>query len=139
MVERAGRAMGSSYLIGVALWREGPHERRALANADVRRAITLIREHARQFPDEPEEWAWVMLRMAHPKEAARIAAALKTQELAIQRRALEAQLVLAGDPVTALRMCWVLEATGGPGEVQGILRHAWLRVGHCHLRCRERL
>jgi hypothetical protein len=122
MAKRAGRSLGSSYLIAVALWRDGPARQAALANADVRRAVALTRDFATRFPDSPDEWSWVLLRPTHPEDAARVGAAIKANELFARKRALDARLSLRGDPGAALRQCWVLEATGNAEQVREVLR-----------------
>jgi hypothetical protein len=122
MVERAGRALGSSYLLAAALWRDGPARKAALASADVQRALTLLRESAEAFPVNVDAWTWVMLRALDANAGDRYAATLKNDLLHKERRELDGRFEVAGDPVSALRRCWLLEATGSPGDPRAILQ-----------------
>lgn len=121
MARRAQRSLGSTYLVAVALWREGKPREAALADADVKRALESIRARAAAFPDDPSEWQWAMLRAAHPEDAAKIAEALKTNEGAGRDRALEARLSPT-NAATAFRLCWALDSAGKPKEALDALR-----------------
>jgi hypothetical protein len=121
MTRRAQRSLGSTYLVAVALWREGNPRAAALANADVKRALESVRTRAAAFPDTPSEWQWAMLRPAYPEDAAKIAEALKGNEMSRQERALEARLSPAS-ATTAFRLCWALHSVGKSQEGLAELR-----------------
>ena len=124
MVRRAQRSLGSSYLVAVALWRDGKPRQAALANPDVRRALEVVRDQGRQFPNDPSEYSWAVLRAAFPDEAARIAAALKTGEKEALGRALSARLS-TGDATTAFRLCWAEDSVGRSKEAMEPLRRCF--------------
>jgi len=111
MERKARRSLGSVYLVAVALWREGKPRLTAMGNADVVRVMGLILEDFKQLPDQTDEWNWVMVRTAHPDDAARIAEALKKNERMNLERLLEVRLSPV-NAITALRQCWALEAKG---------------------------
>jgi hypothetical protein len=121
MDRRARRSLGSTYLVAVALWRDGKPRAAALANDDVKRALELVKAQAATFPDDPGEWQWALLRAAHPQEAARVAEALKKDDKGRHDRALEARLTPASAS-TAFRLCWALDSAGQSQEALDALR-----------------
>jgi hypothetical protein len=123
MADKVRRALSSSHLIAVALAREGKPRVAALANADVKRALELARAAAAEFPNDPNEWSWAVLRAAYPEDAARIADALKGNELVRLERTLDARLS-SPNTATALRQAWALEAAGKPEEARDVLKRS---------------
>ena len=123
LVSRSKRSLNSSDLIAVALWREGALRPRVLANGDVQRVLQMIRDDFAQFPDEPHEWSWAMLRAAHPEDAGRMAQALAANELLRLKRALEVRLS-PQNPGMALQQCWMLDSAGKTAEAREILKRA---------------
>jgi tetratricopeptide (TPR) repeat protein len=121
MEKRSRRSLGSTYLVAVALWREGKPRGAALANDDVKHAVELVKAQAAAFPDDPGEWQWAMLRAAHPQEAARAAEALKKDDKGRHDRGLEARLTPAS-AATAFRLCWALDSAGQAQEALDALR-----------------
>jgi hypothetical protein len=113
MAKRVRRSLDSTSLIAVALWREGKPREAALANADVKRALELVKAQAAAFPDDPSEWQWVLLRAAYPQDAAKIAEALKKDAASRHDLDLDARLTPVSLP-TALRQCWALDSAGQP-------------------------
>src|SRR5262249_60964116 len=111
----------ASWLVAVALWREGKPRTAALANADVKKALELIRVRVARFPDEATEWEWAMLRASNPDEAERLATAMKSNELLRVERALQKR-ISAPSLSTALRQCWALDAAGKTDEGREVLR-----------------
>jgi hypothetical protein len=81
MVKRANRSAGSSFLIAVALSREGKPFEAARSNKDVQRAIALVKESATKFPDDPSPWWWVLLCRTDPDVAKKIAEGLRKDEI----------------------------------------------------------
>ncbi len=117
LAKRAKRALGHSYLIPVALAQEGELRAKVLANPDVRRALTLIRDNLKVFPSAASEWAWAMLREAHPEEAAKVAEAVRKNEAGRVKRSIQAKLspLSATDAFMAY---WALQIAGQ--EADGI-------------------
>jgi hypothetical protein len=126
MATRTRRSLGASYLIAAALSREGPARAAALRNADVQRALQLVRESNERFPDDPGEWSWAMLRAAHPEDAAKLAAALTKDELHEVKRAVDRKL----SPVSAtaaLQAYWAAQMAGKDAEGRAALKAAAAR------------
>jgi tetratricopeptide (TPR) repeat protein len=121
MASKGRRLLDSTHQVAVALWREGKPRTAALANADVKRAQELLLESLSRLPDQVSDWSWIMLRAAHPDEAARLAEKLKTSERLRLENDLEGKLY-PPYPVRALRQCWALEAAGKPAEGLAVLR-----------------
>jgi tetratricopeptide (TPR) repeat protein len=121
MMRRVRRTLGSTYLIPVALWREGKPREAALANVDVKRAIELIRAGLEKFPDEGSAWTWVMLRAGHPQEATRVADFLKKDATRSSRRSLD-ELLGPMNTGRALLDCWTLESAGKTKEAVELLK-----------------
>jgi hypothetical protein len=121
MMRRAQRSLGSSYLVAVALWREGKPRQAALANSDVQRTLEVVRDQARRFPGDPSEYSWALLRAAFPDEAAGIAAGLKTSEKDNLERTLSARLS-TGSASVAFRLCWAEDSAGRSKEALEPLR-----------------
>ncbi len=123
LADKGLRPIGSQYLIAVALWREGKPRAAAQANDDVKRALALILEENKRFPEDSSEWSWAMLRSAHPEEAARLAEKLKTNKKLRLERTLTSRLS-PPVPSQALRECWLLDSAGKTAEGLEVLRKA---------------
>src|SRR5262249_61568007 len=78
------RALEPTYLIAVALWREGKPGEAALANDDVRRVQAMLLDGLKRLTDSGTEWDWAMLRAAHPDVAAGLVGQIQARE--VQRR-----------------------------------------------------
>jgi hypothetical protein len=121
LASRAKRALGPNFLVAVALSREGKPRAAALANADVRRAVGLVKEGQAKFPEDPDGWSWAMLRAGEPDEAAKVARALAQDELGKVARAINQKL----SPVSAaeaFRAYWALESAGKEAEGREVLK-----------------
>jgi hypothetical protein len=121
LVGKYRRTLGPSYLLAVALGREGKLRQAVLANKDVRRALDLLRQEAERFPDQPDAWSWAMLRAAHPGEADRLAKALREQESNRRQLTISARLNPLSGP-TAMKQFWTLQATGREADGRAVLK-----------------
>jgi hypothetical protein len=121
MAERARRSLEPSYLVAVALTRDGSARALALANADVVRAAKLVKERSEAFPDEPTPLAYALLKATHPEAAAKVAEALRTDALQQVKRSIALQLkpLILSD---ALGQYWVLRLEGKDKEGDTLLR-----------------
>jgi Tfp pilus assembly protein PilF len=118
--KRTHRALSPSMLIASVLQQDGKLRSLVVANADVQRAIELIREAQLKAPDVPNPWAWAMLR-AQEQEAAKIAEVLRDDTLDGLVRGLNVKLY----PFTAdtgLRTSWALRAVGKDKEAAEVVR-----------------
>jgi tetratricopeptide (TPR) repeat protein len=115
------RALGPTYLIAAALWREGKARDAAARNADVRRAQQLLAADVARFPNDADEWTWVMLRQSHPDQAAKSAAVLRRDQVARARLALDLKLSPTSAP-TALRAYWARHLAGDEKDGAAILK-----------------
>ena len=77
----------------------------------MKRVLELIQDEFTRLPERAGLWDWVMLRAAHPDQAARVAETVKANERLRLERSLETKLSPL-NAVTALRQCWALEAAG---------------------------
>jgi hypothetical protein len=121
MVSRAHRSLGPSYLIAVALSRPGKAQEAAKSNPDVQRATDLVKETCSQFPDEPDPWAWAVLKTAFPDEAAGLAKAVLSDELGRLERSIDLRL----EPFsaqTAFKEYWALQMAGKGAEALEVLK-----------------
>jgi hypothetical protein len=121
MATRARRSLGTSYLVAAALSREGKAREAALKNADVKRALELMREDLARFPDEAGPRTWVMLRAAHPAEAAKVAAALAKDE-AHQATLAVGRKLSPVSATTALQTYWGAQMAGKEAEGRAALK-----------------
>jgi hypothetical protein len=122
LARKTRRSLGHGVLAW-ALARPGPLCDRALAQADVRKAIELKLEQAKAFPDSQGPFAWAYLRAAHPDVAAKIATQLKDD----RRRQLKRQIDRVLSPLSApaaLESFWALQAAGKQDEADALLREA---------------
>jgi hypothetical protein len=117
MNARAFRSLGSTYLIAVALSRGGKLRDAALANKDVQRAISLIRDEMKAFPQDSSPWRYAMLRAAHPEEAAKIAASVVKDDVGQLERYLTLKLSPASASA-ALDVYWAHQIAGE--EAKGV-------------------
>ena len=123
MAARAERSLNPSYLIAYGLSRPGPVQDACLANEDVRRASTLLRDHAARYPENGDAWTWAVLRKAYPEDAARIAAnALKDEVYRLNLKVLEKLNPL--NALAVLDSAWLLEMAGQDHEAAVVLEQA---------------
>jgi hypothetical protein len=121
MTKKARRSMGTSYLIAVALSSEGQLRDKVLANADIQRALELVRQEWHELPDEATEWTWVMLQAAYPEESAKVADAYRSDELRQARRAIEAKLSLLS-ATSAFQQYWAAKMAGEEAKGLEVLK-----------------
>jgi hypothetical protein len=82
LARKTERSLGSSLLLTYVLGREGPLRDKALANADVKRALAQVKA----FPDNQDPSDWAALRAAHPAEAAQVAKVCRAERLDLKRK-----------------------------------------------------
>jgi tetratricopeptide (TPR) repeat protein len=121
MSARAMRSLGPTYLIAVALSREGKPRQAALTDKDVQRVLNLIREKRAKEPEEADEWSWAMLSASHPDEAAAAAKVLQRDELRRLKRAIELKLAPMSGP-TAFQAYWARQMAGEGAKGVEILK-----------------
>ncbi len=120
---KARRALGHRFLVALALSESGKLRERALANADVRRAVDLVRQEAQAFPDEPSVWAWAMLKEPHPKDAALVAKALAGDDRGRLLQQLAQQVAPLNAPAV-LNDYWLQRLAGNEAEARAVLQQA---------------
>jgi tetratricopeptide (TPR) repeat protein len=114
LVKVAGRSMGGHIgLLPVALGRPGPARDALRADADIRRATTMLAAEQPAFPDDPTPYAWAVLRVTNPEAAKAVADRLKADEKGRLDEAIDQKLSPASAPL-AYRALWRAQATGGP-------------------------
>lgn len=114
---RAKRSLGAPYAVAIGLSHVGSTRKMCLANADVQRALGLLRETRTLFPKQGDALTWTMLRAAFPDDAAHVEKQLKANEL----DRLENQINLRLNPLnagSAVQEYWVMSLTGQ--EAQGL-------------------
>ena len=121
MVSRAGRSLPPYFLIAVALNRSGELRDAVLRNEDVRRVISLIREHGQAFPNSRSPWEWAMLRLAYPDDAGDVARAILQDQAGRVERAIERALA-STNAVDAFNAYWEALLSGNEAEGLEILR-----------------
>ncbi|HEY7152770.1 MAG TPA: hypothetical protein VH575_02325 [Gemmataceae bacterium] len=126
LVSRTHRSLESKDHIAAALMREGAMRQTVLADADVKRALELVRDSRRQFPDDPSKWAWVMLRSADAEEAARLAKVIRDDPTEAVLRVIDWKLSPFSAGI-ALRTCWSLQVAGKDQEGASILKQCAAR------------
>src|SRR6185503_20823605 len=121
MASRARRSLGFSSIVAAALPRS-PALRAAFAeDADARRALDLIRQTIRAFPERPRPEHWAILLAVAPAEAGPVAAALRGDE--VGRTLLEIGVILGPTSAsTAFEESWRHEAEGHPDQAREALR-----------------
>jgi len=121
LVTRAQRSLGPVYLVSVALSQEGKLREAVLSNQDVQRVVTLELENRQKFPDSHDEWAWVMLRAAHPEEADKIAKGILKDEIDQLDQSLDRKLSPLRASV-AYQAYWRMQIAGKEAEGVKILK-----------------
>jgi hypothetical protein len=130
LAKQGSRSLGFSDLIALALSPESPVKKAVQANADVQRTFQLILGQIKQFPEDPDAWDWAMLRSAYPEEDARIALAVKKNEL----RRLEHAVRLRAAPLSGLeayRQYWLDLIAGEPKKARAVLDNLVKQGGRC--------
>jgi hypothetical protein len=120
LAAKAARSLGATYLIAVALAREGPAQKAALAHADVQRVNQLLQDRCRRFPTDADPWTWAMLKAAQPEEAERLAKIIKTDELTRVERTIGLKTSPLGAALT-YREHWALLIDGKEAEARSVL------------------
>jgi hypothetical protein len=123
---KARRALGHGYLLALALSEGGELQAAVLKNADVRRALDLMREEGKAFPDESNAWGWALLQAAHPEDAARLVKAAAGDEADRLLRSLRLKLGPL-NASTVVTEYWALRMGGGEGDPRAVLRGAAAR------------
>jgi thioredoxin-like negative regulator of GroEL len=126
LAARCRRSLGHPFLIAILLADEGPLYPAVRDNADVRRALKLLRQRLERFPADADEWAWAILRRTHPNSAAFAAQVIKTSELNRLKLAIDLKL----SPMSAAeayRSCWALQIAGEPAKGAEILKRCAAR------------
>jgi hypothetical protein len=126
LVSHTRRSLESKDHIAAALMREGEMRQTVLADADVKRALDLVRESRRQFPDDPSKWAWIMLRAADAEEAARLAKVIRDDPTEAVLRVIDWKLSPFSAGI-ALRTYWSLQVAGKDQEGAAILKQCAAR------------
>jgi hypothetical protein len=119
LATRTVRSLGASLLSWV-LGREGSLRDKALANADVKRALALTAEQAKAFPKHHAAATWALLRAAYPAEAERVAKAYLADQAEEVRRQID-QALSPLSASTALNEHWRLLMLGKDAEAEAAL------------------
>jgi hypothetical protein len=122
LATRTERSLGTLLLTWV-LAREGALRDKALANADVKRALALKVEQVKAFPNYPSQANWAMLRAAHPAEAEQIAKACRDDKIDAIKRKIDQKLSPLSASV-ALSEYWMLLMAGKDSEADEVLARA---------------
>jgi tetratricopeptide (TPR) repeat protein len=123
MAIRAQRSLGSGSLIAVALTQPGELQGIAAANADVRRAVTLIIEEQNRLTHRGTPWDWAIVQALDADQAARIADKIQHDEFRPVDIALNEKLTPASG-LTTFHAFWTCQMEGNPREAAEILRRA---------------
>lgn len=121
VTERGQRTLTPGYLVVVALSRGGKPAALLAADADVRRAGSLVAELVAALPDGAGPWGHLLLRATHPKEADRVAEAVRKDEFGTLARAVMLKLSPA-NVATALENYWALRLAGKEVEAREVMR-----------------
>lgn len=119
--ERAQRTLAPGYLVVLTLSRGGKPAAVLAADADVRRAGSLIAELVTALPDGAGPWGYHLLRATHPKEADRVAEGVRKDEFGSLTRAVMLKLSPA-NVATTLESYWGLRLAGKEDEARAVLR-----------------
>ncbi len=120
MAEKARRSLDASFLVALALTRDGPAREPAAKHPDVVRAGRMLKERSEAYPDEPSAWAMALLQGTHPEAARKVADALRTDEVSRLARSLTLKLRLSVP--AALEEYWVLKLEGKDKDAEALLR-----------------
>jgi tetratricopeptide (TPR) repeat protein len=120
LAERTRRSLGRrllTYVVG----EEGPLRARALANADLKRALALSAEGLKAFPDDLGPATWAMLRGSNPAQAERLAVAIRKDRIGdLQRRIGRVMAPLEANGI--LNAYWLLRMDGKDKEAVALLK-----------------
>jgi hypothetical protein len=125
LAEKTRRSLGPA-LLSYVLGKGGPLAKEALAQPDVQKAVALVAEQAKAFPDTQGPWSWARLRFARPAEAAAIAGRARTDAVQEAQRRIDH----AVSPLSAggaLEAHWALLLAGKEAEAEAVLRQAAAR------------
>lgn len=113
--KKYGRAAGASHLLAAAASEGWPFQQIVLRDPDVQRAIAVVREESRHFPESGSAYDWALLRGAHPAEAEKIAAVVRKTPRKWVDQSLATNLHPAS-AAEALETYWTLQILGKPAE-----------------------
>lgn len=120
LAKRVRRSLGHQAL-GWVLTQSGALRDRALANADLKRALTLKLAQEKAFPASPSVMTWAYLSAAYPKDAAELAKRVRADEAGTLRQAVSrAQTPLSGP--NAMEAYYRLLLNDKPKEAEATLR-----------------
>ncbi len=120
------RSVSAQYLIAAALSGDGPARQACLANADVQRAVDLMRQSRKSFASEGHECLWAMLRASDPDEAARVAKVCRENEF----NKISSFLAKKLGPLNVMTVCneyWAAQMEGDRARAAAVVREASAR------------
>lgn len=115
------RVLDPMHLIGLALSHKGPVREMAIANPDFKRAIELVKQRFKDFPDEPSPSWHVLVSALDAEEGKKIADALKADTFGKTAR----QLTLRLNPAYLAQVIeeqWQLQLEGKQKEAEELLQ-----------------
>ncbi len=115
------RSLGVGYIIVACADQDGPFRQKILANADVQRAMTIMREQQTLFPDQPSIFMWVLLKATDPAQAATQAQAIKGTPCIFAAQLVSTRLQPAS-ATEAMDMAWLLQIQGKPAEAAAVIK-----------------
>jgi tetratricopeptide (TPR) repeat protein len=121
LAARTQRNLGSSFLIPIALAQGNKLRQAVLANADVQRSLTLLKDARTRFPNDADEWAWAMLRAVDPDRAAQVAHVIKDSKINPIKLAIDLK-VAPFNAAEAFRASWAEEIAGNQAKAAAILK-----------------
>lgn len=126
LTQSGRRSLGATYLIPLALDRGGNLRQACLGNADVQRAVALMRENVARFPDEGGPWTWALFRHTSAEDAARMAKIVLQDEVDRLERSIDMRLspFSAAD---AYKAYWAWQIAGNEAEGIAVLKRCAAR------------
>jgi tetratricopeptide (TPR) repeat protein len=116
-----GRSVGMGELVPIVAGAPGPFQKKVLENPQFKKALDLIKEENRSYPDSPTSFEWAMLISADPAEAEKVAQGLSKNPRRLVEQSIDTLLHPASADV-ALQGYWLMQALGKPDDGRQILR-----------------
>ncbi|MDB5324307.1 MAG: hypothetical protein JWN40_5938 [Phycisphaerales bacterium] len=115
------RSVGVTHLMAVAASEPGPFQEQVVRNANVQKALELLRDSGRRFPKGGSPHEWALLKKVDAAEAERIAQTIRTTA----RKHVEQSITAMLHPASAseaIDTYWMMQIDGKPDDGRAALR-----------------
>lgn len=119
-IDKFRRILSPDHLVAAFLQYDDASAKTLRANADIRKAVELVKEANRAFPGSVSPFEWALLSGFDPSETAALTAeARRNRRSGLETRI--TRLLSPASPSAALDYCWLLRVQGKDAEAANVV------------------